>query len=679
VNAPRWSRLQTYMSIVTLVGLPLFAITLHRAPWSELGLGIVPIAIASVILVLGELFPIPVSRGADAGDELSVSTAIAVALLFLTAPAVACSAQAVALTIDEARGRRAWDRLMFNIAQYTLALLATCAVYTALVGGSLFGQPVPFQPQYLGAALASAVAFFVVNNTLTGVAVSLAIRMPTRRLLRADLRSHLPTDGVLLALAPVVAQVLSWSVLALPLLMIPLLAVHRSARLASQREYEALHDSLTGLPNRVSLMTRLHDACEDLPTVPVAVMLVDLDHFKEVNDTLGHYVGDRLLVEVAKRLRGALRTGDFIARLGGDEFAILAYRVADESAALDAAARLRAAFDTTFSLSGADLASQCSVGIAMAPRDGADEDLLLKRADVALYDAKSVRGSVAVYDGSRDEHSVERLTLVGDLRRGIELGDVFPLYQPQCDAKSGKIVGVEALARWRHSQAGVLSPGEFLDIAEGAGMLDALTASLLDQCLEHLAEWHRSGQLITLSLNISPRTMRDPLFVHRVSSALERFAIAPRWLTLEVTEHVMLVDAETSIRALERLRRIGCRVAIDDFGTGYSSIAYLKQLPVDELKIDKSFVADLGENPKDEIIVRAIVDLAHRFGLRVTAEGVETEPAWALLSAIGCDTLQGYRLARPLTAHAVNAWLGMREDLHSSGIPAVERPRLQAL
>jgi EAL domain-containing protein (putative c-di-GMP-specific phosphodiesterase class I) len=327
-------------------------------------------------------------------------------------------------------------------------------------------------------------------------------------------------------------------------------------------------------------------------------------------------------------------------------------------------------------LQGADLAAQCSVGIALAPRDGADEDLLLKRADVALYDAKTTRGSIMVYDGSRDDHSIERLTLVSDLRRGIEDGEVFPLYQPQCDARTGKVIGVEALARWRHAQAGLLTPSEFLELAEGAGMLDALTDSLLDQALAHLAAWHAAGQRIRMSINISPRTMRDIGFVDRVRVALDRADIDAHWLTLEITEHVMVGDAGRSIRELERLRRLGCRIAIDDFGTGYSSMAYLKRLPVDELKIDQSFVSQLGEDPKDEIIVRAMVDIAHRFGLEVTAEGVESEPAWALLAAIGCDVVQGFRLARPLTADAFSAWLVTREAPEASAAP---RPALRAI
>jgi diguanylate cyclase (GGDEF)-like protein len=572
---------------VSLVGIPLFAIALAHLRWLDVDGRLPAILFAALFLVIGEMNPIPVSRGAEAGDEVSISSTIAVALLFLAPPGVACAAQALALTVDEARKRRAWDRLVFNISQYTISLLATKTVFAALVGQQVFGDPGTLAAHQLGAALVSAAVFFVLNNGLTGIAVALATGLPVRRLLAADYRSYLPTEAVLLALAPAVAQALTWSVAALPLLMIPLVAVHRSARLAAQREHEARHDMLTGLPNRTSLLMRLKQSCDDLDRIPMAVMLVDLDHFKEINDTLGHHVGDHLLVEIAERLRGAVRAGDFIARLGGDEFAILARHVDSESAAIEVAARVRQAFATTIPLSGADLSAQCSIGIALAPRDGSDESLLLRRADVALYDAKSTRGSITVYDGSRDDHSIERLTLVGDLRRGIETGGVFPLYQPVCHTDSGEIVGVEALVRWKHHQAGLLSPRDFLDVAEGAGMLDTLTYALLEDALAQLSVWHAAGRMFGVSINVSPRTMRDSRFVDQVHANLTAAGIDPRWLTLEITESVMLGDPERSLRELGRLRRLGVRISIDDFGTGYSSLAYLKSLPVDEIKIDR--------------------------------------------------------------------------------------------
>jgi diguanylate cyclase (GGDEF)-like protein len=664
--------LRGYLTAVSLVGLPLFTVAVATVHVADLRRHLIPVVVAAVLLVAGELRPIPVARGADAGDELSISSTIAVAMLLLMAPGVACATQAVALAVDEARSRRAWDRLLFNISQYSLSLLAARAVFNVLDGGQIFGQPGAFVPSDLPPALIASMVFFVLNNGLTGLAVAFAIREPAPRLVIADLRSHLPTAGVLLALAPVVAQALAWSVAAVPLLLAPLIAVHRSARLASEREHEALHDALTGLPNRALFLARLRQACHEVDRRPLAVMLLDLDHFKEVNDTLGHPVGDRLLVEVAARLRQAIREGDLVARLGGDEFAVLAFRVDSDETALDTASRVRAAFDDSFPVSGANLSTQCSLGVVLAPRDGRDEDLLLKRADVALYDAKNNRGAIAMYDHARDEHSVERLGLVTELRAGMSDGDVFPLYQPLCSARTGRIVGVEALARWRHPQAGVLSPASFLDLAEGAGLLDEMTDILLARALGQLVRWHAAGHELTLSVNISPRTLRDPQFPDRVRRALEESGVSPHWLTLEITEHVLVTDAAMSIRAMAELRALGCRIAIDDFGTGYSSLAYLKSLPVDELKIDRTFVAMLGTDPQDEIIVRATIDLGHQFGLSVTAEGVEDETSWQMLTSMGADVVQGFHFSPALTSEALVAWIARRDQTSERLAPRLE-------
>ena len=335
MQARRWA-LGAYLTGVSLVGLPMLAYAVASVEVVDLRRHVALVSIAALLLVAGELKPIPVARGADAGDELSISSTIAIALLLLMAPGIACLCQAGALFVDEMRGRKAWSRLIFNMSQYTLSLLAARVVFSALTEHPVFSQPGAFRPAALPAALAAAVVFFVLNTGLTGIAVAIAIREPVRSVLPNDLRSHMPTHGVLLALAPVVAQAMAWSITAVPLLIAPLIAVHRSARLASEREHEALHDALTGLPNRALFLARLRQACLDLDRRPLAVMLLDLDHFKEINDTLGHHVGDLLLVEVARRLRGTIREGDLVARLGGDEFAILAFHAGDAGAAMDA-------------------------------------------------------------------------------------------------------------------------------------------------------------------------------------------------------------------------------------------------------------------------------------------------------------------------------------------------------
>ena len=299
---------------------------------------------------------------------------------------------------------------------------------------------------------------------------------------------------------------------------------------------------------------------------------------------------------------------------------------------------------------------------------------MLKRADVALYDAKGTRSAVAMYDHARDEHSVERLGLVAELRAAMHSGDIFPLFQPQCATATGELVGVEALVRWRHRQSGVLLPGAFLDVAEGAGLLDEMTDVLLAVSLEQLSRWHAAGHLLQLAVNVSPRTLRDPDFPDRVERALASSGIDPAWLTIEITEHVLATDASRSISAMSSLRRLGCKIAIDDFGTGYSSLAYLKQLPVDELKIDRTFVAALGQDPQDEIIVRATIDLGHQFGLMVTAEGVEDEVALRMLAAMGADSVQGFYLSRPITGDGITTALAKQSFRQT--IPA---PRLKVM
>jgi diguanylate cyclase (GGDEF)-like protein len=461
-------------------------------------------------------------------------------------------------------------------------------------------------------------------------------------------------------------------VVGLPLLVIPdrwwpawilaavttaLLVVVERARAAAQGGQDIDRDPLTGLANRAAFLRLLQQACEDVNECPVAVLLVELDRFKDVNDSLGHSVGDALLVQVAERLSEAVRPRDAMARVGGDEFAVVAYGVESEDSARHVASALTAAFDAPFMLSGLELSCRASTGIALGPRDGSDVDVLLRRADVAVYDAKAARGAVAVYDGVRDDDSLNRLTMVADLRPGIRSGALFPVYQPQCGADTGEVTGVEALARWRHPTDGVLSPATFMGPAESAGVLSDITDVLLAQALVDLQSWHGAGHRIGLSLNISPRTLEEADFVTRVDAALHEALVDPSWLTLEITEDVMVGDSAGALLQLAGLRRLGCRISIDDFGTGYSSLSYLKQLPANELKIDRSFVLGLGENRQDETLVRAIVELGHKFGLTVIGEGVESDAAWGMLAAMGCDQIQGYRLARPMTADALSPWL----------------------
>ena len=477
----RMTGLGCYMVACVAVGLPALALTLAATPFSAATDRYLVIAALVVTLVIGEMRPIPVARGDRAGDEISISTTIALAMSYLLPIGIPMAAQALALTADEARARRDWTRLLFNVSQYSLALLAARVPLALSEHQSLTGmQPWRFTPHSMAPALVGSVLFFVVNNTLTDVAVALKLRRPVLKHTIADLSAQVPTSGVLLGLSPVLAQSVEWSMWTLPLMLLPLGAVHRSARLAFEREHDALHDSLTGLPNRSLFNTRLTRACSDLDRHPTAVLLLDLDHFKEINDTLGHHVGDLVIVETAARLRAALREGDLVARLGGDEFAVLAPNIRTRDEAVELANRLAATLTSSFVIDGVRLDVQTSIGYALAPVDGTEATQLMRRADVALYRAKETRGASIAYDETRDEHSLARLTLLAELRQGLDTGDVHLLYQPKVSSRTGDIVGVEALVRWQHPERGLLTPAEFVGIAENTGLIDAMTLVLLE-------------------------------------------------------------------------------------------------------------------------------------------------------------------------------------------------------
>jgi diguanylate cyclase (GGDEF)-like protein len=516
--------------------------------------------------------------------------------------------------------------------------------------------PWQFAPATIWPALLSSLVFFLVNNTLTDIAVALKLRRAVIRHTVTDIVAQVPTSGVLLGLAPVLAEAVQWSVWTLPLLLLPLAAVHRSARLAFERERDALHDSLTGLPNRSLFNTRLAQACRSLDRHPAAVLLLDLDHFKEINDTLGHHVGDLVIVEAAARLRAALREGDLVARLGGDEFAVLAPNISSQIEAVDLASRLTDALTSSFVIDGVRLDVRTSIGFALAPADGTEATQLMRRADVALYRAKETRGASIAYDETRDEHSLAKLTLLAELRHGLETGDVHLLYQPKVSCATGGVVGVEALVRWRHPERGLLGPGEFVAIAENTGLIDAMTLVLLESSVQQLAAWHADGWMLELALNLSPRTLLNPQLVGIVGETLLRHGVSPRWLTLEVTETTIMSDVERSIAVIGALRRMGVRVSIDDFGTGYSSLAYLKALEVDEIKVDKGFLHGVT-TIEEAVIARSTVDLGHALGLTVVAEGVETAEQFDIVLALGCDVLQGYFVSPPITSAGLLTWL----------------------
>jgi diguanylate cyclase (GGDEF)-like protein len=433
----------------------------------------------------------------------------------------------------------------------------------------------------------------------------------------------------------------------------------QNARLVDQLRHEALHDSLTGLANRVLFQQRLADLiARRRPTDPrVAVMLIDLDRFKEINDTLGHGTGDLLLEEVAARLRRGVPVHVTVARLGGDEFALLDPAQPDSASAASTARSLRDELQRPFTYEDLRLEVSASIGVAVAPDNGRDATTLLRRADVAMYAAKSTATGVAAYRDDLDEHSPRKLALVSELRTVIDEGGLELHYQPKAELATGAIVGVEALVRWPHRSEGLVYPDEFVPLAERTGLIGPLTDFVLHRALAQCRTWRDAGRTLSVAVNLSARSLINVDLADRIAHALDAARVQPSQLVLEITETSLMSDARHVMAVLSRLAAMGLTLAIDDFGTGYSSLSYLKRLPVKEVKIDKSFVLNMHHDENDAVIVRSIVDLARNLGLRVVAEGVETPGAWQALRDMGCDLAQGYVLSRPLPADRLDAWL----------------------
>jgi diguanylate cyclase (GGDEF)-like protein len=430
-------------------------------------------------------------------------------------------------------------------------------------------------------------------------------------------------------------------------------------RQAEVNEHQALHDALTDLPNRTLFHDRVGQALavSRREHISVAVMIMDLDRFKEVNDTLGHASGDELLTQAGARLRAALRESDTVARLGGDEFGVLLPKVVDSVAAASVARKLRKAFEEPFTIHGLALQIEASVGIALYPEHGDDVHSLLQRADVAMYVAKEQPGGCEIYAQERDDYSPDRLTMLTELRRAIDQGELLLHYQPKAELRSGEVKSVEALVRWSHPVRGLMAPDEFIPLAQKAGVIVPLTFFVLNEALRQCRTWQLEGLDLSVGVNLSARNLLDVHLPDTVGELLGRWEVPPSLLELEITESTLLADPIRAMHVLSRLSGMGVRLAIDDFGTGYSSLAYLKRLPVDELKIDKSFVQGMEEDEDDAIIVRSTIDLGRNLGLRVVAEGVETAAAWRRLVALGCDVAQGYYLSRPVPAAELASWL----------------------
>jgi diguanylate cyclase (GGDEF)-like protein len=432
----------------------------------------------------------------------------------------------------------------------------------------------------------------------------------------------------------------------------------RVTRQARQLEIQAMYDPLTGLPNRSLLHDRLqHEiGLSKREHASFGLVLMDLDRFKEVNDTLGHGVGDEVLREVGRRLKDAVRAEDTVARLGGDEYVLLIRDLAPADAAL-IANKIFASLDKPFHWQDQSIDLGASLGLSFYPSQCGDVSGLLRCADIAMYAAKRSGQGYALYSPDQELTSRDDLSLKSELREAIQSDQLSLYYQPQIDHRSQRVSGLEALVHWNHPSRGFLAPDQFIPLAEGAGLIAPLTQWVLKTALAQLVVLQKTGYSLTMAVNLSARNLHDMELPASILSLLAESGAAPQDLILEITESAVMTNPSNGLTILTELDRMGVTLAIDDFGTGYSSLAYLKRLPVDELKIDRSFVTDMEEDDNDAVIVRSTIDLAHNLGLKVTAEGVETRGVWDLLEMLGCDNSQGYFLGRPMPVEKLEPWL----------------------
>ncbi|TFB60866.1 EAL domain-containing protein [Cryobacterium sp. TMT2-17-1] len=586
----------------------------------------------------------PMANSVDAaGANKAIAAAVAYPLFDLLLVAVV-----VALTTSQGpvAGRR-WILLVFGLLMFT----STGLVFALLETRYVLGTPLD-AGWAVGLALiavwadASSRPDLVRNNSSNGVA---ALALPAV--------STAAGLGVLLLASqtPVPHIAIGLAAATLALAAVPLV----SRQVALRRQSKT--DELTGLPNRRALYAEVSSRLADDRSRNRALLLLDLDRFKEVNDSLGHDAGDRLLVQVGRRLLEGLQSGDLLARLGGDEFAVLLERT-DQVEAEAVANKLRATLAQPFTLEGISLQTSASIGIALYPDQGDDLTALLRKADMAMYKAKATHSGHHVYRSADNRHGDARLRTLQELRLALTEDQLVLHYQPKICLKTGFVSGVEALVRWNHPERGLVFPDQFLTLVEEAGLMHALTQEVLRKALDQSVLWAAQARTLTVAVNLSASSLIDADLPERVGTMLSARGLLPTALMLEITEDFLMADRDRARDILTRLRASGIRISVDDFGTGYSSLAYLRDLPIDELKLDQSFIFPMADDARAAALVASTIDLAHGLGLKMVAEGVENSVAYDELVRYGCDFAQGYFMSRPLSAAALDEWLTARQS-----------------
>ncbi|MEU7901843.1 EAL domain-containing protein [Actinoplanes sp. NPDC049118] len=596
-----------------------------------------------------------------AGSMIPPSICFTFGIVFAWGFVPAVAVQLAAVAVAGVRMRQPARRVLHLALQHAVALAGAAAV--AAFAGLHFGAEPGWDDALL--TVAAAAVWILFRHGIDAVIARWSAAGRRRRVLRWG--PELFATSALLLLGPVVLAAAQVGLVLVPLVLLALHAVHHMVRSTGECERASRVDALTGLPNRRALQTSVVEwvaGGSHRHEWRLALFLLDLDRFRTVNDALGHTTGDRLLVEVARRLAAAVPAHDLVVRLGGDEFAVLAKRVDGPASARRLAGHLAEAFVRPFVLDGLVIDVSASIGIALQPDRGGDGAALLRQAEAAMYDAKERGDQVAVYARDAGQHPPD-LTLLADLRRAVQAepgtdpaADGITLYyQPQIAIATGEIVGVEALLRWRHPVRGMVGPEELLRVAEQTPVMRLLTSRVLREVIAQVAAWHAAGQALRASVNVSVRDLHAADIAEEIDGLLHRYAVPADLLQLEITESALMADPHRVLNTITRLDRMGVAISLDDFGTGYSSLQHLRRLPLSEVKVDRSFVLGMATDRGDAAIVRSVTALADSLGLRVVAEGVEDERTWRLLASVGCHAAQGWFHARPMPAPDLAEWL----------------------
>jgi diguanylate cyclase (GGDEF)-like protein len=643
-----------YVYAVIAIGLLVIIRALSQADMSQpFGPKVLIFAVFAALHAIGEARPIRWFTGRE-DLEITASWTFSLGLLFVAPLGAALVVVGTVSLVLELSRHKPLVRVLFNIAQITISLAAGASLMQlAGAKADLWNMRGPGVVWLLASASAGLLAV-AANGVLTSIVLALSQQVSMRDVVRSTIQANAVMDLLLVMLAPVLTAIAAQSFMLVPLLLFVVVGVYQSARVGLVHRHEATHDLLTGLPNR-RLFFEQSALTLDSARVSgrsAAILLIDLDGFKEINDRLGHATGDETLRVVAARLLRHRRATDVVARLGGDEFVVLLGGV-DAEAAERVAWSILYDLKEPFEHDGIPLQVSGSVGLALFPTDGEDTDTVLGHADAAMYRAKSAELGVQVYQNDRDRNGPRRLGLISELREAIASDQLFLVYQPQIDIATGALCGVESLVRWQHPTRGLLQPDHFIPTVEHTELIDEMTEKVVRLAVAQAAVWSENGLNLRLGINASARNLLQRSFPNVVGDIAKEFGVPLNQLEIEITENTLTNDPDRTLSVVNGLRNLGVTISIDDFGTGYSSLAHLRSLPIDRIKIDRSFVGGMLTNSGDLAIVRCILDLAASLNVATVAEGVEDQAMLDQLQVLGCKVAQGYFIGRPGTAEQI--------------------------